>query len=94
MPDFVVDLDLCIDAPGAWDFQFSVAVTASDRDAAAQVAMLIASDLDYEANDRTMRKPYEVAWRAVENDDAIDDGTYDHDWRHITIGSKLGHRPH
>ena len=93
MPDFVVDLDLCINGPGEWGLQFAVAVTASNRDAAARVAMLIASDFEYETDDGTMRKPYEVAWRAVENDDAIDDGTYDRDWRHITIAPKPGHRP-
>jgi len=71
MPDFVVDLDLCINGPGEWGLQFAVAVTASNRDAAAMVAMLIASDFEYET----------------------DDGTYDRDWRHITIAPKPGHRP-
>jgi hypothetical protein len=78
MPDFVVDLDLCISAPGAHDAQLSVAVVANDRSDAATVAILIAGYLDFDGIENIDRRPYEVLVAAVE--DGIDDG-FDEDWR-------------
>jgi hypothetical protein len=78
MADFVVDLDLCISAPGAHDAQISVAVAADDRAHAATVAILIAGYFDFDGAENSHRRPYEVFVAAVEN--GIAEG-FDEDWR-------------
>jgi hypothetical protein len=85
MPDFVVDLDISVIEP--YDNQLSVAVSARDRDDAAAVAMLIASDMLFET-DHGQRYPYEVYCRAVEN--GIEDG-FDQDWRGFVVKRATEH---
>lgn len=76
MLEFVVDLDMCVSAPGSWDTQITAGVRARAREHAVEVAVLQAYQVYH---------PHEAPFRAVEfiNGDVDPDEPFDADGRPI-----------